>query len=564
MAFLRIIIVCALAFGLSNCRKKSESVGKEVREAGYEMTAEGWFGAVKANDAAVMRKMLEGGFDMKTLDTEGDGAMHVAATAGAKEAAEFLLNKGYAVDAKGAKGRTPLMAAVIADRPEMVQWLLRQGADPKLKDDDGFISLMLAVTKGRRAAVEELAPYNREDLDSALLLASLIGQAEVIDALTNYGASVYARMKDGRTPLMLAAQNGHKEAAALLIDIGASRFATTDGGDTAQSLAVAAGHAELAELIEKGFSGDVLALESDEEVGEAMGEYLDENQVGLEEPAADGSLAANDGGDESRMPWNKPLPGEGAGSFGLLPEGAADPESGQRTGSGSALAGAALGGEHTRRATGGYAGRKEPVRNLGGATVSGTKTATRAKLPDGFEISGSTGTASQSAGQANAPVEQLPLVMRHFRQRELPVEVKKVSGGVASLHMAGEEPRDVQVRAGETIPGSDLVVVKVFSRTEHGKLNGGEPIEVGVVEVEDKDSGLKREWLEGRPASGHDPVALVEDAATGRRYLAKPGQKFRSEDGREFIINDVRPAQLVIEDTSSGEVRTLRLRGPRG
>ncbi len=529
MAFLRILFVCALVFGLSNCRKKSETVGKEVREAGYAMTPEGWFGAIRDNDVAVLRKMAQGGFDVKTKDAEGDGAMHVAAAMGAKEAAEFFLNKGFAIDTKGAKGRTPLMAAVMADRPKMVQWLLRQGADPKPKDDDGFIALMLAVTNGGKESVEELAPYHREDLDSALLTASLVGQAEVIDALTNYGASVYARMEDGRTPLMLAAQNGHRQAAALLIDIGASRFANTEGGDTAQSLAVAAGHAELAKLIEKGFSGDVLALDSDEEVAEQMGEYIDANQLVPEELAVEGALAANQG-DEGQQIAN-------IESISVEPG-----------------------------AAGGIVGRKESVKSLGGATVSVTGVAVRAKLPD--EISqntaGATGTVAESDTQVSAPLENLPLVMRHYRQRELPVEVKKVSGGLASLNLPGPQPQQVQVSQGETIPGSNILVVRVFSRMEQGKLNGGAPIEVGVVEVEDKASGLKREWLEGRPASGHDPVALVEDARTGQRYVAKPGQKFHSEDGREFIVNDVRPSQLVIEDVSSGEVRTLRLRGPRG
>lgn len=528
MAFLRIIAICVLAFGFAGCRKKSEAIGKELREAGYEMTAEGWFGAVRTNDVAVMRKMSEGGFDVKLVDPEGNGALHVAAAAGAMEAAGYLLEKGFAIDAKGAKGRTPLMAAVIADKPKMVQWLLREGADPKLKDDDGFMALMLAVSGGAKSSVEELAPYHREDLDSALLLAALVGQAGVIDVLTNYGASVYARMEDGRTPLMLAAQNGHKEAAALLIDIGASRFATTESGDTAQSLAVAAGHGELAELIEKGFSGDVLALESDEEVAGQMAEYVDENQADPEEPADGAGGVRDDGGDSlasnepdgaGAVPWNKPVAGQGGGNFGRQPAVSA--------------------------------GRKETVKSLEGAAVGGSSP-------------GSGAAGGSAGGQASSPVERLPLVMRHYRQRELPVEVKKVAGGVASLHLAGAQPKQVRIRAGEAIPGSNLVVVRVYSRTEHGKLNGGQPFEVGVVEVEDKGSGLKREWLEGHPASGHDPVALVEDAATGRRYLAKPGQKFHSEDGREFIVNDVRPSQLVIEDVASGEVRTLPLRGARG
>lgn len=529
MLFPRLLFICVLALGLLNCRKKSDAAAKEISEAGYTMTAEGWFTAVRDNDVSVMSKMVDGGFDGKTKDAEGDGALHVAAASGAKEAGEYLLNRGFSIDEKGAEGRTPMMAAVMSNKPEMVRWLLRQGADPKLKEDQGFMALMLAVNEGGKTSVEELAPYHREDLDSALLLASLVGKAEVIDALTNYGASVYARMEDGRTPLMLAAQNGHKDAAEMLIDIGASRFATTESGETAQSLAVAAGHTDLAEMIEKGFSGDTLALESDEEVAEAMDEYVAQNQVEPEEPADDETLAGNDGGEE-KAPWNTPLPGQG--DFGALPD----------------------------QADG--AGTPRDFETVGKA-VSGGQPAGTAQTIEGARIGKREGSAAQSALKDETE-DDLPLVMRHYRQRELPVEVKQVSGGVASLHIVGSPAKDVEVKAGETIPGSSLSVIRVFSRTEQGKLNDGAPIEVGIVEVEDTGSGRKMEWIEGRPAVGHDPVALVEDAATGRRYVAKPGQKFTSDDGREFIVNDVRPGQIVIEETASGEVRTLRLRGPKG
>ena len=528
MFFPRVLFACFLALGLSSCRKKSDAAANEISEAGYAMTAEGWFSAVGGNDVSVMKRMVDGGFDGKIKDAEGNGALHVAAASGAKEAGEYLLNRGFSIDEKGAEGRTPLMAAVMADKPEMVRWLLRQGADPKPKDDSGFMALMLAVNQGGQASVEELAPYHREDLDSALLLASLIGKAEVIDALTNYGASVYARMEDGRTPLMLAAQNGHKEAAGMLIDIGASRFASTESGDTAQSLAVAAGHADLADMIENGFAGDTLALESDEEVAEAMDEYLADSQVEPEEPAEDGTLAANDGGGE-KAPWNTPVPGQGSGQFGLLPDEAGAPRDLQPAGD-----------------------------SLSGEQPTGT-----AKTIEGARIGKRERSAAQGALKDETE-DDLPLVMRHYRQRELPVEVKQVSGGVASLHIVGSPAKNVQVKAGETIPGSGLSVIRVFNRTEQGKLNDGAPIDVGIVEVEDTSSGRKMEWIEGRPAVGHDPVALVEDAATGRRYVAKPGQKFTSEDGREFIVNDVRPGQIVIEETASGEVRTLRLRGPKG
>ena len=227
MNYFGIILMCLLALGLGACRKKSNAVEKEVREAGYTMTVEGWFDVIRNDDVAVMKKMVGGGFDEKTKDSSDLTGLHIAAESGNTEAAGYLLNRGCSIDANSSEGKTPLMLAVIADRPEMVRWLLRQGANPKLKDNDGFMALMLAVTDDRAVVVEELATYHREDLDSAVLLASLVGHPKVIDTLTNYGASVYARMEDGRTPLMLAAQNGHHEAVAILMDIGASRFATS-------------------------------------------------------------------------------------------------------------------------------------------------------------------------------------------------------------------------------------------------------------------------------------------------------------------------------------------------
>lgn len=584
MDFLKILGICVLVLGLTQCRRKSNPVEKEVREAGYEMTSEGWFSAIKANDVAVLKKMVDGDFDDKTKDAEGKSGLHVAAASGSKQAGEYLLNRGHSVDATGAEGRTPLMEAVRAERPEMVKWLLRQGADPKLKDSGGFMALMLAATEGKATSVEELAPYHREDLDSALLLAALVGQAEVIDVLTNYGASVYARMEDGRTPLMLAAQNGHKQAAALLIDIGASRFSTTESGDTAQSFAVAAGHSEIAGMIASGFTGDSLAFETDEEVAEAMGDYLKDLEPAPEGEAG-GRIAANEEGDESEMPGRAPVAGQednlellpeqnrhqaGAegdqvatftgNSGGDLPQGdpgvVRNPAGGNRP---RTAADGALFGD----AAGGIVGRNEPPQETGrdmevvGAPISRTPRTLAGARIGKVEV-------PPAGGGAAASAPEIPLVMRHYRQRELPVEVRKVSGGVASLRIAGPDNKEIQVQAGEAITQSNLVVVKVFSRTELGKLNDSQPIEVGVVEVEDTASGQRREWIAGRPASGHDPVALVEDAATGQRYVAKPGQKFTSEDGREFIVSDVRPSQLVIEDTGSGEVRTLRLRGPKG
>lgn len=462
-------LVCFLILTLTACKKDAGQDNVDLQEAGYEMTQDGWLAAIRADHLMAVKKMAKSGFDIKAKDEKGQHSLHVASAAGSIDVAEYLLDSKISINDADIEGRTPLMLAVLSGRPEMVGWLLKQGADPKMKDKNGYTALMLAVENRQVKSLEELAPHHREDLDSALLFAAMVGDAAAIDTLTSYGASVHARMDDGQTPLMLAAKNGHQEAVAILIDIGASRHATTESGETAQSMAIKDGHPEIADMIEKGFSGDLIALDSDEQIALAMSGNTNPKALG-------GSLS-------------------------------------------------------------------EKITLLEGARISG------------FQKSSSTG---------NSPSQTQPLIMRQYSQRELPVEVRKVSGEIATLRISGKPAKEISVRSGDPLPNSNLVVVRVSARTEVGKLNNSQPIHVGVVEVEDKKTGQRREWRSGAPAVGHDPVALVEDAVTGRRYLAKNGQKFSSEDGREFVVVDVRPAQLVIEDVTSGEVITTLLRGPRG
>ncbi len=471
------VLALALAVALiPSCRKSKDTLKSDLEEAGYQLTADDWFRASRGNDVTALKKFVAGKFPADTRDAAGDSALHAAAAGGAQASADYLLTRGLSVDLRGSSERTPLMAAVLADQTAMVRWLLRQGADPKLKDSDGFRPLMLAVREGKSGSVGELASYNREDLDPALLLAALVGRADVIDALTNFGASVYARMEDGRTPLMIAAENGHVEAVKLLLDIGASRFTTDPDGHTAADLATTAGHPEIAELISRDPLPEELALESPEEIAESMDTFVDEAVAKSSEGPTPATVAAS-----------------------------------VRTGS-KPIAGETLSG---------------PVAN-----------ATSFPLP--------------------------PLVMRHFREKEMPLSVKTVQGDVATLRLAGVSTREVKVRAGDRIPGSSMVVVRVRRRMEESKVSLDRPAEISVVEVRDSATGTTREWIAGVPSKAHDPVALVEDSATGKRYLASPGQRFTGADGTEYLISDVRPNQLVIQETATGAVQTIPLRGPRG
>ncbi len=478
------------------CRDRKESISQDLEEAGFEMTADGWFRASRENNPQVLKRFVEGGFRVDTKDKEGDTALHAAVAAGALDSAGYLLKRGLSVDTRGAFGRTPLMVAVIRNDRRTAGWLLRQGADPTAKDDEGYTPLKLAVKEGAAASISELAAYDREDLDSALLLAALLGKTEVIDVLTSYGASVYARMDGDRTPLMLAAQNGHLDSARLLAELGSSRHAVDAEGRTAARLAEEAGYPEIVEALNHDPSTSELSLQSTAEISGGMDDF-----VAAAESAAPAAEAAG-----------------GAGKM-------APPR-----------------GSQVRRA---------PSRSIEGVVLAPLS------AEAGHDAAGGVAGAAGSAARA-------PVIMRHYREADLPVEVVHTAGEVATLRISGKRSRDVKLRTGDAIPGSRLFLVGVKRRYENSKFAGGKPMEVSVVEVEDRTSGVRREWISGRQPTAHDPIALVEDPVSGERYTAVPGQRFRSADGGSYLITDVRPNQIVIQDTSSGETRTIPLRGPRG
>ena len=499
----------SLGLLLPACRKPADSAADQLSEAGYQPSAGDWLRAVREDNVEVMKKYAASGFALDTRDANGDGALHAAAAAGAQKAAGWLLDRGQPADLRGGAGRTPLMLAVISNNPRMTGWLLRQGADPRLKDQDGYTPLMLAVRENSTKVVGELAVHVRGALDAALLAAALEGRAEMIDGLTKYGASVYARMEDGRTALMVAAQNNHEEAVKMLLDLGCGRFAVTPEGETAADLALVEGHQQVAELILAKPVASELSLESPAAIAAEMDAYME----AAIDPAGLGATTAT-----------------------------ADPVTDDPNP--VATAAAAADGTSSRA--------RPPVVALEGRTFTAAEPRPTA--------------AGAAAGDpvAAAAVGGIPIVMRHYRQREIPLEVRTVSADAATFRIAGSNPREVTVRAGETVPGSSLVVIGFQRRVATSKDDQGRPGEVSVVELRDRGTGVTRELVAGLPASAHDPLALVEDARTGQRYTASPGQRFHDADGLEYRVVDVRPNQIIIEDIASGTVQTLPLRGPRG
>ena len=521
--------LCLLAAG---CGDRESAARNDLGQAGYALTGAELFRAAAADDTAALARFADAGMDLAARDAAGDTALHVAAAAGAGRAARFLLDRKLPLDAAGAGRRTPLHAAAAAGRAEMAAWLLRQGADPAKRDGEGYKPLLRAVEAGRTGVVETMAPFVRDDLDTALLLAALLGKPEMIDVLTDFGASVYARTDDGRTALMVAAANGHLGTVNMLMALGANRFAVDADGMTAAELAAAAGHDDVAAALSGEVAAEEFGLEPPEElaaVPQPAPPDADTPAAG-DRPAAAAVAAGND------------VPAAGAGAA-LADGGPPPPLAGATL---AAADGAGHGGEPVAAGDDGSPGGPADS-SAGGAGV----------VP---EPAGGSALDRPAPGPPGAP----RLAMRSYREEVLPVRVEGVAPGRARLRLLAGQPRVVELAEGEAVPGSRLRVVRIERRLKGGKLRDGEPVDVSLVEVEDGRSGRRRVWTTGLAATAGEPVALVEDEAGGTVYQAHAGDRFTVPAQGDYAVREVRPGQLVVEHLASGETFTLALRGPRG
>ena len=178
-----------------------------------------------------------------------------------------LLAKGADINARDARGRTPVMAATHGNRPDTVRTLIRAGADIDIQDnrkDNPFLyagaeglldilklaidagastkltnrfggtALIPAAERGHVEVVSEL--LTRTDVDvnhvnnlgwTALLEAIILGdggprRTEVVRLLVGAGADVNLADGDGVTPLAHARQRGYRQMAEILENAGAS------------------------------------------------------------------------------------------------------------------------------------------------------------------------------------------------------------------------------------------------------------------------------------------------------------------------------------------------------
>ena len=227
--------------------------------------------AAGSGHLVVVGMLLQRGADKSIASNTGATALTAAISMRHPQIVEMLLAQGAVVDRPLPGGVTPLMLASALGLPDMVSRLLAKGADIALHDDRGLGALHCACSYAFQAhdrqrvlallddlllngATIEAAANNGQTPLLALLGAGAdsgaAGDEEVIAAalerLLGENASLEARDARGFTAMHLAGMHGLGRIAQRLIDAGADRRPRDKLGRTPYDLALQHGYADVA------------------------------------------------------------------------------------------------------------------------------------------------------------------------------------------------------------------------------------------------------------------------------------------------------------------------------
>lgn len=107
-------------------------------------------------DPRMVRLLLDASVDVMSEDTDGNTALHHAATRGHAAVVELLLNSKVEASARDKNGTTALHCAARNNHVEIVKMLLAAGADVNAKDEDNRTALHRAAWSGRATTVQLL------------------------------------------------------------------------------------------------------------------------------------------------------------------------------------------------------------------------------------------------------------------------------------------------------------------------------------------------------------------------------------------------------------------------
>ena len=163
--------------------------------------------AVKQQDQAALRSLIEKKADVNVPLVDGSAALHWAVENDDADAVEMLLHSGAVADAQDRYGLTPLYYASSNGNAAIIQKLLKAGANPNIANKEGDTALMAAARAGNPDAITALlghdAAVNAKDglaQETALMWAVRDNHTAAARALLEHGADVNGRTRTGKAP----------------------------------------------------------------------------------------------------------------------------------------------------------------------------------------------------------------------------------------------------------------------------------------------------------------------------------------------------------------------------
>ncbi|XP_033732060.1 transient receptor potential cation channel subfamily A member 1-like [Pecten maximus] len=180
-------------------------------------------------------------------------AYHLAAFRGFTALVKLYLDSGIHVDSLNVKKDTALLWAARWGHNKTVEFLIERKADVSLENDKKSTALYWAVRYQLIDTVVILLEKGKANpnqtrllgLVAPIVMASALGNNEIVKVLIDNGADVNITIRGGETPLHHAAKEGHLDVVQTLLDRNADLIAQDEKGERSLTLAAQNGHADV-------------------------------------------------------------------------------------------------------------------------------------------------------------------------------------------------------------------------------------------------------------------------------------------------------------------------------